>query len=74
MEHYELGSIFLDISIGLLVLGVVIRLILTLTYFKRNDSRQLTEPQQKTIRRVRIPVTAAGLFFAVAAMILLLIH
>ena len=73
MEYYELGSIFLDISIGLLVLGVVIRLILTLTYFKRNGSRELTEPQQKTIRRVRIPITSVGLLFAVAAMILLLL-
>lgn len=73
MELYKLGSIFLDISIGLLVLGAIIRLILTMTYFKRNGSRVLSDDQRKTLRKVIIPVGVAGLLFAVASVILLLI-
>lgn len=71
MEYYKLGSIFLDISIGILVLGAIIRLILAITYFRRNGSRILTDPQRKVLGKIIIPAAIAGLAFAAAALILL---
>lgn len=73
MELYRIGSILLDVSIGTMVIGAVIRLMLALTYFKRNGSRTLNEGQRKTLRRIIIPVAVIGLLLAVAACILLLI-
>ena len=72
MDLYNLGSIFLDISIGILVLGAFIRLILAFTYFKRNESRTLTEEQRKTLRKVIIPLAIIGLLFGIASLVLLL--
>lgn len=63
----------LDVSISTLVLGAVIRLVLALTYFKRNGSRTLNDAQRKTLRRIIVPVAVIGLLLAVAACILLLI-
>lgn len=73
MELYRIGSILLDVSISTLVLGAVIRLVLALTYFKRNGSRTLNDAQRKTLRRIIVPVAVIGLLLAVAACILLLI-
>lgn len=73
MDLYKLGSLFLDISIGTLALGAIIRLILALTYFKRNGSRGLTDAQRNNLRKLVIPIAVIGLIFAIAAMILLLI-
>lgn len=73
MELYKLGSLFLDISIGLLLLGAVIRLILAMTYFKRNGTRTLTDTQRSTLRKIIIPITLLGLLSGIASMVLLLI-
>lgn len=73
MELYKLGSLFLDISIGLLLLGAVIRLILAMTYFKRNGSSTLTEPQRSTLRKIIIPIALLGLLSGIVSMVLLLI-
>lgn len=71
MDLYNLGSIFLDISIGILVLGAIIRLILAITYSRKNGSRVLTDDQRKKLRRIIIPIAVLGLLFSIAAMILL---
>lgn len=73
MELYKLGSLFLDLSIGIMALSAIIRWVLALTYFRRNGSRTLTELQRKTLRNIIIPVAIIGLLFAIAALILLLI-
>ena len=72
MELYNLGSLFLDISIGILVLGAIIRLVLAITYFKKNGSRTLTEVQRKTLRKAIIPIATIGLLFGIASFVLLL--
>ncbi len=51
MDLYNLGSTFLDISIGILVLGVIVRFIMALSYFKRNGSRTLTDEQKKNLKK-----------------------
>lgn len=73
MVLYNIGSIFLDISIGILVVGAIIRLILTFTYFKRNGSRTLTDVQRKNLRKAIIPIAIVGLLFGIASLVLLLI-
>ena len=73
MDFYKLGSLLLDISIGTLVLGAVIRLILALTYFKRNGNRTLTDSQRKSLRKVVVPISLIGLSLSIASVILLLI-
>lgn len=72
MDLYNLGSLFLDISIGILVLGAIFRLILAFTYFKKNGSRTLTEVQRKTLRKAIIPIAIIGLLFGIASLVLLL--
>lgn len=83
MELYSIGSILLDISIGLLVIGALVRLILAMSYFRRNKStsggspsapdgkRTLTEGQRKTMRRAIIPISVAGLTLAITSLVLL---
>ena len=87
MELYKIGSILLDISIGLLVIGAFIRLFLTMTYFRRNKSasatdgspsslngkRYLTDAQRETIRRAIRPISIIGLILAIASVIILFI-
>lgn len=73
MYLYNLGSIFLDISIGILAVGAIIRLILTFTYFKHNESRTLTDVQRKNLRKAIIPIAIVGLLFGIASLVLLLI-
>lgn len=70
---YRLGSLFLDISLGLLLLGAVVRLILAITWSRRNGSRTLTESQRKSLRKVIMPIAVAALLFGVASLILLLL-
>lgn len=72
MDLYNLGSIFLDISIGILALGAVIRFILAFTYFKRNGRRTLTDVQRKNLRKAIIPIAIVGLLFGIASLVLLL--
>ena len=69
---YKVGSLLLDISIGVLVLGVIIRLILTFRYFKRNGSKVLNNNQKNTIKKVRYPIAIIALLTGIAALILLL--
>lgn len=73
MELYKLGGIFLDISIGVLLLGVMIRLLLTLKYFKRNGRKTLTDKQKEVIKKVRYPISIIALLFGIAALIFLFI-
>lgn len=72
MDLYNLGSTFLDISIGILVIGVIVRFIMALSYFKRNGSRTLTEVQKKNLKKAVIPIAIVGLLFGVASIVLLL--
>lgn len=69
---YRLGSLFLDVSLGLL-LAAAVRLILAITWSRRNGSRTLTECQRKSLRKVIIPIAIAALLLGVASLILLLI-
>lgn len=73
MELYNLGSLFLDISIVLLLLGAVIRLILAMTYFKRNGTRTLTDTQRSTLRKAIIPIALLGLLSGIASAVLLIL-
>lgn len=73
MKLYNLGSLFLDISIGLLLLGAVIRLILARTYFKRNGRHTLTDSQRHKVRKTILPVALLGLLSGIVSMVLLLI-
>ena len=73
MDLYKLGSLFLDISIAILVIGALIRLILALTYFKRNGSRILSDTQRKALRKITIPIAVSGLLFAIASLVILTI-
>lgn len=72
MDLYNLGSTFLDISIGILVLGVIVRFIMALSYFKRNGSRTLTDVQRRILRIIIIPIAIVGLIFGIASLVLLL--
>lgn len=73
MDYYRLGSLFLDISLVVLVLGAIIRLAMVFTYFKRNGSRALTDNQRKHLKKTAIPIVSVGLVFGVASLVLLLI-
>lgn len=73
MDLYNLGSLFLDISIGILVFGAIIRFILAFTYFKRNKSRTLTDAQRANLRKAIIPIAIVGLLFGIVSLHLLLI-
>ncbi len=73
MDLYKLGNLFLDISIAILVIGALIRLILALTYFKRNGSRILSDTQRKALRKITIPIAVSGLLFAIASLVMLTI-
>lgn len=71
MELYRLGSLFLDISIGALLLGAIIRAILAFTYFRRNDAKVLDDRQRKTLRKTTLPVYIIGIAFGITSLILL---
>lgn len=71
MELYRLGSLFVDISIGALLLGAIIRAILAFTYFKRNGAKVLDDRQRKTLRKTTLPVYIIGIAFGIASLILL---
>lgn len=73
MDLYKLGSLFLNISIGMICLGAIVRLIVALTYFKRNGSRPLTGMQRATLRKSVLPIAIVALLFGVASLVLLLI-
>lgn len=70
---YRLGSLFLDVSLGLLLLAAAVRLILAFTWFRRNGCRTLTESQRKSQRKFIMPIAVAGLLLGVASLILLLL-
>lgn len=72
MDLYGLGSLFLDIRIGILVLGAIIRLVCALTYFRLNGSRTLSDVQRKKLRKAIIPIDVIALLFGIASLILLL--
>ena len=73
MELYKIGSALLDIGIGILLLGVLIRMILTFTYFKRNGSKTLTDEQRKKIKNWIIPIAVIAILLFIASIILFLI-
>ena len=55
MELYKIGGLLLDISIGLLILGAIIRFCLAFKYFKRNGTRTLTGAQRATLGKFSRP-------------------
>lgn len=73
MELYKIGSTLLDIGIGFLLLGALIRMILTFTYFKRNGSRTLTDEQRKKIKNWIIPIAVIAILLFIASIILFII-
>ncbi len=72
MDFYKLGSLFLDFSIGILVLGAVVRLILATSYRKRDGSKNLTDEQRKALRKVVLTFEVIALMTGVASLVLLL--
>lgn len=73
MDLYHLGTLFLDISLGILLLSAIIRWIMTSTYCKRNGDKKLTPDQTKSVKKTVVPIAAIGLVFAVASIVMLLI-
>lgn len=73
MELYKLGSLFLDISIGLITIGVLTRLVMSMIYLKRNGERTITKEQGKKMAKIVLPFTLTGLLLALASITLLLI-
>ena len=69
MELYKIGSTLLDISLGFLLLGALLRMILTFTYFKRNGSRTLTDEQRKKIKNWIIPTAVIAILLGIASII-----
>lgn len=74
MELYRIGSILLDISLGFLIVGAIVRLILAYIYYRRNGGvRSVTDRQRLTLRRVGIPFAISGIITGVASIIVLII-
>lgn len=73
MELYKLGSLFLDISLGLITIGVLTRLVMSMIYIKRNGERTITREQGKKMAKIVLPFTLTGLLIALASITLLLI-
>lgn len=73
MEPYTLGSIFLDISIALLVISPLIRLILIKRFLKQNKNNELTEIQKIKIKKIFMPVACLALILGIASIVLLII-
>lgn len=73
MELYKLGSLFLDISLGLITIGVLTRLVMSMIYIKRNGERTITKEQGKKMAKIVLPFTLTGLLLALASITLLLI-
>ena len=73
MELYKTGSTLLDIGIGFLLLGALVRMILTFTYFKRNGSRTLTDDQRKKLRSWKITTAVIAILLFIASIILFII-
>lgn len=73
MELYKLGSLFLDISLGLITIGVLTRLVMSMIYIKRNGERTITKEQGKKMAKIVLPFTLTGLLLALASITLLLV-
>lgn len=73
MELYKLGSLFLDISLGLITIGVLTRLVMSMIYIKRNGERTITKEQGKKMAKIVLPFTLTGLLIALASITLLFI-
>lgn len=73
MELYKLGSLFLDISLALITIGVLTRLVMSMIYIKRNGERTITKEQGKKMAKIVLPFTLTGLLLALASITLLLI-
>ena len=73
MELYKLGSLFLDISLGLITIGVLTRLVMSMIYIKRIGEKTITKEQGKKMAKIVLPFTLTGLLLALASITLLLI-
>lgn len=73
MELYKLGSLYLDISLALITIGVLTRLVMSMIYIKRNGERTITKEQGKKMAKIVLPFTLTGLLLALASITLLLI-
>lgn len=74
MELYQIGSILLDISLGFLITGAIVRLIMAYIYYRRNGrTRNVTDRQRRTLRRTGMPFAILGIITGVASIIVLLI-
>lgn len=73
MELYKWGSLFLDISIGLLLLSAIVRTVLAVRYARLNGSGSPNEEQKKSLRKMTLPIAVAGLVFGIASLVLLLV-
>lgn len=72
MDLYKLSSLFLEISLGVMLLGAVVRLIMMFVYYKRNGSKILTDEQKKILRKAGVPVSLISLVFVIISIALLL--
>lgn len=73
MELYKLGSLYLDISLALITIGVLTRLVMSMIYIKRNGERTITKEQGKKMAKIVLPFTLTGLLLTLASITLLLI-
>lgn len=72
MDLYKLSSLFLEIGLGVMLLGAFIRLIMMFVYYKRNGSKILTDEQKKILRKAGVPVSLISLVFVLVSIALLL--
>lgn len=73
MGLHNISSILLDISIGLLLLCSLIRLILALTYYKRNGKKKLTDAQRDKLRKIITPVASVSLLAVLVSIVLMFV-
>lgn len=70
MDAYRLGSLFLDISLGVGVVGALIRVI-ALVYFQRKPGDVITDTQRHKIRHITLPIAISALVFGIISVVLL---
>ncbi|MDE6267181.1 MAG: hypothetical protein K2M07_07525 [Muribaculaceae bacterium] len=73
MEQNQIAVILLYISLGTLIVRAVMRMVLALTYKKRNHGAPLSDEQRRRIRKSILPVGIIGLILALVAFVLMVV-
>lgn len=74
MNLYKTGSLLLDISLAILLACVIVRIILTTLYFRRNGSKELTDRQRRTLRNTVYIILSVAILFGISSLIVQIIY